>query len=142
MGKLPQELEGIPVINLHLWFDRKLSSPDNLIFSRSPLLSVYADMSTCCREYESADRSMLELVFAPCSPVAGSDVNWIGARAKHCCRTRPIPPPPQVQLPAAAFDFVVTKMRFLPDARGPARRGISSNFSPQASRTRRSSRRR
>ena len=23
-------------------------------------------------------RSMLELVFAPCSPLAGSDVNWIG----------------------------------------------------------------
>ena len=44
------ELEGIPVINIHLWFDRKLESIDGLCFSRSPLLSVYADMSTCCRE--------------------------------------------------------------------------------------------
>lgn len=72
------ELEGIPVINLHLWFDRKLTAPDNLCFSRSPLLSVYADMSATCREYADPDRSMLELVFAPCSPLAGSDVNWIG----------------------------------------------------------------
>jgi 15-cis-phytoene desaturase len=52
-------------MNLHLWFDRKLSTVDNLLFSRSPLLSVYADMSETCAEYASKDRSMLELVFAP-----------------------------------------------------------------------------
>merc|ERR1740139_554052 len=39
------ELEGIPVINIHMWFDKKLNSVDQLCFSRSPLLSVYADMS-------------------------------------------------------------------------------------------------
>ena len=73
------ELEGIPVINLHMWFDRKLTAVDHLCFSRSPLLSVYADMSVCCDEYEDPDKSMLELVFAPCSPAAGSDKNWIAA---------------------------------------------------------------
>jgi 15-cis-phytoene desaturase len=52
-------------MNLHLWFDRKLNTVDNLIFSRSKLLSVYADMSETCRGYDSKDRSMLELVFAP-----------------------------------------------------------------------------
>ena len=60
-----QKLKGVPVINVHIWFDRKLSTVDNLIFSRSPLLSVYADMSEACREYSSSDRSMLELVLAP-----------------------------------------------------------------------------
>ncbi len=73
-----EELEGIPVINVHIWFDRKLRPYDGLVFSRSPLLSVYADMSECCKEYASGDASMLELVFAPCSKEAGSDVNWIG----------------------------------------------------------------
>jgi 15-cis-phytoene desaturase len=73
------ELEGIPVINIQLWFDRKLKAIDGLCFSRSPLLSVYADMSVCCEEYASDTASMLELVFAPCSPVAGSDKNWIAA---------------------------------------------------------------
>ncbi|MBW4669052.1 MAG: 15-cis-phytoene desaturase [Cyanomargarita calcarea GSE-NOS-MK-12-04C] len=58
-------LEGVPVINLHLWFDRKLTDIDQLLFSRSPLLSVYADMSNTCREYANPDRSMLELVLAP-----------------------------------------------------------------------------
>ncbi|MFM9109713.1 MAG: 15-cis-phytoene desaturase [Prochlorococcaceae cyanobacterium] len=64
-------LHGVPVINIHLWFDRKLTSIDHLLFSRSPLLSVYADMSNTCREYEDPDRSMLELVFAPAK-------DWIG----------------------------------------------------------------
>jgi len=73
------ELEGIPVINLHMWFDRKLKAVDHLCFSRSPLLSVYADMSVTCKEYKD-DKSMLELVFAPCSPLAGGNVNWIGKK--------------------------------------------------------------
>ncbi len=60
-----QGLEGVPVINLHLWFDRKLTDVDQLLFSRSPLLSVYADMSNTCNEYANGDRSMLELVLAP-----------------------------------------------------------------------------
>ena len=64
-------LRGVPVINIHLWFDRKLTEIDHLLFSRSPLLSVYADMSNTCREYEDPDRSMLELVFAPAK-------DWIG----------------------------------------------------------------
>ena len=58
-------LEGVEVINLHLWFDRKLTDIDQLLFSRSSLLSVYADMSNTCREYADPDKSMLELVLAP-----------------------------------------------------------------------------
>jgi len=74
------ELEGIPVINLHMWFDKKLVGIDHLCFSRSPLLSVYADMSTTCKEYYDTEKSMLELVFAPCSPIAGGKVNWIAKK--------------------------------------------------------------
>eukprot|EP00210_Caulerpa_lentillifera_P002462 g2360.t1 len=44
-----KELEGVPVINVHIWFDRKLTTVDALLFSRSKLLSVYADMSRTCR---------------------------------------------------------------------------------------------
>ena len=68
------------MINLHMWFDRKLQAVDHLCFSRSPLLSVYADMSVTCKEYYDPEKSMLELVFAPCSPLAGGDVNWIGKK--------------------------------------------------------------
>lgn len=60
-----------------MWFDRKLKAVDHLCFSRSPLLSVYADMSVTCKEYYDPKQSMLELVFAPCSPIAGGKTNWI-----------------------------------------------------------------
>ncbi|MBD2666895.1 three-step phytoene desaturase [Richelia sinica FACHB-800] len=73
-------LEGVPVINLHLWFDRKLTEIDHLLFSRSPLLSVYADMSNTCREYANPDRSMLELVLAPAKDwISKSDEEIVGA---------------------------------------------------------------
>jgi len=64
-------LEGVPVINVQLWFDRKLTDVDQLLFSRSPILSVYADMSNTCRAYADPDKSMLELVLAPAA-------DWIG----------------------------------------------------------------
>lgn len=54
-----------------------MQNVDHLCFSRSPLLSVYADMSTTCKEYANDNKSMIELVFAPCSPIAGGNTNWI-----------------------------------------------------------------
>ena len=37
-------------------------------------------MSTTCKEYYNEHNSMLELVFAPCSPLAGSSVNWLSKK--------------------------------------------------------------
>lgn len=73
-------LEGVEVINLHLWFDRKLTDIDQLLFSRSSLLSVYADMSNTCREYSDPNKSMLELVLAPAKDwINKSDAEIIAA---------------------------------------------------------------
>ncbi|MBO0350448.1 15-cis-phytoene desaturase [Phormidium pseudopriestleyi FRX01] len=79
-----KELEGVPVINVHLWFDCKLTDIDHLLFSRSPLLSVYADMSNTCREYANAERSMLELVLAPAKDwISKSDEEIVNATMKE-----------------------------------------------------------
>ncbi|ELR97204.1 15-cis-phytoene desaturase [Gloeocapsa sp. PCC 73106] len=73
-------LEGVPVINLHLWFDRKLTDIDHLLFSRSDLLSVYADMSNTCKAYADPHKSMLELVLAPAQAwITKSDTEIIEA---------------------------------------------------------------
>lgn len=42
-----------------------------IVRPRSPLLSVYADMSLTCDGYRDDEKSMLELVFAPAK-------DWIG----------------------------------------------------------------
>jgi 15-cis-phytoene desaturase len=83
-------LEGVPVINLHLWFDRKLTEIDQLLFSRSNLLSVYADMSVTCKEYADPNRSMLELVLAPAKDwINKSDEEIIAATLKELERLFP-----------------------------------------------------
>jgi 15-cis-phytoene desaturase len=70
------ELEGVPVISVQIWFDRKLTDIDHTLFSRSPILSVYSDMSNSCKEYADPDKSMLELVVAPAA-------NWIDKPNEH-----------------------------------------------------------
>jgi 15-cis-phytoene desaturase len=83
-------LEGVPVINLHLWFDRKITNIDHLLFSRSDLLSVYADMSIACKEYEDPDRSMLEFVLAPAKDwIDKSDEEIIAATLQELERLFP-----------------------------------------------------
>lgn len=85
------KLAGVPVINVHLWFDRKLKNTyDHLLFSRSPLLSVYADMSVTCKEYYDPNRSMLELVFAPAGEwITRSDSDIVDATMKELTKLFP-----------------------------------------------------
>ncbi|MCA1904713.1 MAG: 15-cis-phytoene desaturase [Cyanobacteria bacterium KgW148] len=93
-------LEGVPVINIQIWFDRKLTNVDQLLFSRSPLLSVYADMSVTCKEYADPDKSMLELVVAPAQEWIGrSDSDIFAATMAELARLFPdqIPEPARVR---------------------------------------------
>jgi 15-cis-phytoene desaturase len=101
-------LNGVPVINIHLWFDRKLTEIDHLLFSRSELLSVYADMSNTCREYADPDRSMLELVFAPAKDWIGrSDADIVAATMEELKRL--FPQHFQTENPAKLRKYVVVK---------------------------------
>ncbi len=93
------ELEGVPVINVQIWFDRKLTDIDHTLFSRSPLLSVYADMSNTCKAYEDPDKSMLELVVAPAAAwIDKSDAEILDATLKELEKLFPdhLPAPAQV----------------------------------------------
>ncbi|EFJ23885.1 hypothetical protein SELMODRAFT_232430 [Selaginella moellendorffii] len=85
------KLVGVPVINVHIWFDRKLKNTyDHLLFSRSPLLSVYADMSTTCKEYADPNKSMLELVFAPADKwIARSEEDILDATMQELAKLFP-----------------------------------------------------
>jgi len=83
-------LEGVPVINVQIWFDRKLTDVDQLLFSRSPLLSVYADMSVACKEYADPDKSMLELVLAPAAEwISKTDQEIIDATMSELAKLFP-----------------------------------------------------
>ncbi|NCJ04985.1 15-cis-phytoene desaturase [Synechococcales cyanobacterium C] len=99
-------LEGVEVINVQLWFDCKLTEVDHLLFSRSPLLSVYADMSNTCREYANPNQSMLELVLAPAKDWVGrSDQDIIEATLAELAKLFP----EQIPEPATVLKAKVVK---------------------------------
>ncbi|XP_031249016.1 15-cis-phytoene desaturase, chloroplastic/chromoplastic-like [Pistacia vera] len=86
-----EKLVGVPVINVHIWFVRKLKNTyDHLLFSRSPLLSVYTDMSVTCKDYHNPNQSMLELVFAPTEEwISRNDSEIIDATMKELAKLFP-----------------------------------------------------
>jgi 15-cis-phytoene desaturase len=93
------ELEGVPVISVQIWFDRKLTNIDHTLFSRSPILSVYSDMSNSCKAYEDPDKSMLELVVAPAETwIDQSDAAIVEATLKELEKLFPeqLPTPAKV----------------------------------------------
>ena len=101
-----QKLEGVPVINIQLWFDRKLTEVDHLLFSRSPLLSVYADMSNTCKDYADPDKSMLELVLAPAADwISKSDEDITNATMRELAKLFP----DQIPSPAKLLKAKVVK---------------------------------
>lgn len=118
-----QELEGVPVISIQLWFDRKLSDVDHLLFSRSPLLSVYADMSNACREYSDPDKSMLELVLAPAEDwISRSEEDIIEATLAELAKLFPDEIPDQakvlkarvVKTPRSVYKAIPGRQQFRP----------------------------
>ena len=121
-------LEGVPVINVHLWFDRKLTDIDHLLFSRSDLLSVYADMSNTCKEYANPDKSMLELVLAPAKDwVAKSEAEIVDATMAELAKLFPqyLPSPAKllkskvVKTPRSVYTATPGRQAHRPSQRTP-----------------------
>jgi len=121
-------LEGVPVINVQIWFDRKLTDVDQLLFSRSPLLSVYADMSVTCKGYEDPDNSMLELVLAPAQEWIGqSDEAIVQATLAELAKLFPdqIPEPARVlkarvvKTPRSVYKAIPGRQKYRPDQATP-----------------------
>jgi zeta-carotene desaturase len=65
------EFVGSPVANCQLWFDRKITSTDNLMFSQGTIFATFADVSiTCPDDFQkgmgtAGGGSVMSLVLAP-----------------------------------------------------------------------------
>jgi 15-cis-phytoene desaturase len=122
------ELEGVPVINVQIWFDRKLTNIDHTLFSRSPILSVYSDMSNSCKAYEDPDKSMLELVVAPAQQwIDKSDAEIVEATLKELEKLFPehLPTPANVlkshvvKTPRSIYTAIPGREAFRPTQTSP-----------------------
>jgi uncharacterized protein with NAD-binding domain and iron-sulfur cluster len=66
-----RHLRGQPVITAQLYFDRMVTSVDNLMFSSGTRLSVYADMPRVAPDYHDGRGSLVEMVVAPAADLIG-----------------------------------------------------------------------
>jgi 15-cis-phytoene desaturase len=122
------QLEGVPVINVQIWFDRKLTEIDHTLFSRSPILSVYSDMSNSCKAYADPDKSMLELVVAPAEQwIDKSDADIVAATMKELEKLFPehLPEPAKVlkthvvKTPRSIYTAIPGREAFRPEQTSP-----------------------
>lgn len=60
-----RHLKGQPVITVQLYFDRCVTTVNNLLFSAGTRLSVYADLALVSPDYHTGRGSIIELVVAP-----------------------------------------------------------------------------
>lgn len=65
------KLEGVPVITLHLWLDKKVTPINNILFSPDGLIPVFADMSNTTEDYADSNESRFQFVVAPASDIIG-----------------------------------------------------------------------
>jgi 15-cis-phytoene desaturase len=123
-----EHLEGVPVISVQIWFDRKLTDIDHTLFSRSPILSVYSDMSNSCKEYADPDKSMLELVVAPAADwIDRSNAEIVAATLAELAKLFPnhLPTPAKVlkshvvKTPRSIYTAIPGREQFRPSQATP-----------------------
>lgn len=64
------KLKSVPVMNVQLWYDREISSTDNLFFTAHACFSVFADLHIVSpKAYGQHPGSVMGLVVAPAAPL-------------------------------------------------------------------------
>jgi uncharacterized protein with NAD-binding domain and iron-sulfur cluster len=62
-------LKSVPVMNVQVWFDRYISSTDNLFFTADAPFSVFADLAVASPLYDMTGGSLVSMAVAPAEPL-------------------------------------------------------------------------
>jgi 15-cis-phytoene desaturase len=65
------QLNGVPVVTVHLWTDKQVSYMDNCLFSPDGIIPVYADLANTTPEYRKGEGSRFQFVVAPAKDLIG-----------------------------------------------------------------------
>jgi phytoene desaturase len=63
------QLKSVPVMNVQVWFDRYVSSTDNLHFTADAPFSVFADLAVTSPMYDRTGGSLVSMAVAPAQPL-------------------------------------------------------------------------
>ncbi len=72
-----QQFEGVPVISVQIWYDRQITSENNVLFSPDGIIPVYADLANTTPEYRTLrgepheGKSRFEFCVAPADGLLG-----------------------------------------------------------------------
>lgn len=62
-------LKSVPVMNVQVWFDRYISTTDNLHFTADAPFSVFADLAVTSPRYDRTNGSLVSMAVAPAQPL-------------------------------------------------------------------------
>jgi 9,9'-di-cis-zeta-carotene desaturase len=62
-------LKSVPVMNVQIWFDRYISTTDNLFFTADAPFSVFADLAVTSPLYDRTGGSVVSMAVAPALPL-------------------------------------------------------------------------
>jgi 15-cis-phytoene desaturase len=66
------KMQGVPVVTVHLWTDKRISNLDNCLFSPDGVIPVYADMANTTPDYQTkSGGSRFQFVVAPAQDLIG-----------------------------------------------------------------------
>ena len=63
------KLKSVPVMNVQVWFDRYVSTTDNLFFTADAPFSVFADLAITSPLYDRTGGSVVSMAVAPARPL-------------------------------------------------------------------------
>ena len=87
-----EKLQGVPVISVQIWYDRKITSEDNVLFSPDGVIPVYADLANTTPEYSTLrgkpfdNKSRFEFCVAPARDLMSLSKEEIIARVDRSIR--------------------------------------------------------
>jgi 15-cis-phytoene desaturase len=87
-----EHLEGVPVISVQIWYDKEISSTDNVLFSPDGVIPVYANLARTTPDYRSLrgetfeGRTRFEFCVAPAKDLMGLTNDEIVERVDRSVR--------------------------------------------------------
>lgn len=88
-----EQLEGVPVISVQIWYDREITSVDNVLFSPDGLIPVFANLARTTPDYRTLrgehfeGKTRFEFCVAPAKSLMGLGNDEIVQRVDRSVRT-------------------------------------------------------
>ncbi len=87
-----EKFEGVPVISVQIWYDRRITPEDNVLFSPDGVIPVYADLANTTPDYRTlrgrphTGKSRFEFCVAPARELIGLSREEIISRVDRSVR--------------------------------------------------------